>query len=86
MIERNALPEGRTDRLEVLGRSLLALRKSLEEEEARQRHRIDATLPKHRLSAANLAHYLGLRKRDIRPLQLSSPPSVSPLWGGARGT
>jgi pyruvate kinase len=70
MIERNALPEGRTDRLEVLGRSLLALRKSLEEEEARQRHRIDATLPKHRLSAANLAHYLGLRKRDIRPLQL----------------
>jgi pyruvate kinase len=64
------MPDRRMDRLEVLGRSLLALRKSIEEEEGRQRHRIDATLPKHRLSAANLAHYLGLRKRDIRPLQL----------------
>ena len=70
MIGMDAMPDGRMERLEALGRSLLALRESIEEEEARQRHRIDVTLPKHRLSAANLAHYLGLRKRDIRPLQL----------------
>jgi pyruvate kinase len=42
----------------------------IEEEAARQSVRIDAALPKHRLSATNLAHYLGLRKRDIRSLQL----------------
>jgi pyruvate kinase len=27
-------------------------------------------LPKHRLSATNLAHYFGLRKKDVRRLQL----------------
>jgi pyruvate kinase len=53
-----------------LSKRLLALRKAIEDEEASQRARIDATLPKHRLSATNLAHYLGLRKQDIRPLQL----------------
>lgn len=62
--------DGRADRLDALSQGLLALRKSIEEEETRQRPRIAAALPKHRLSAANLAHYLGLRKQDIRPLQL----------------
>jgi pyruvate kinase len=54
----------------TLRNNLLALVKAIEEEEARHRARIDAALPKHRTSAANLAHYLGLRKQDIRPLQL----------------
>jgi pyruvate kinase len=62
--------DGRAARLEALREGLLALRKSIEEEAARQLPRIDAALPKHRLSAANLAHYLALRKQDIRPLQL----------------
>jgi len=57
-------------RLDALRADLLALRNAIEEEEARQRSRIDAALPKHQLSATNLAHYLGLRKRDVRPLQL----------------
>ena len=38
--------------------------------EQQQRARIDAALPKHRPSARNLAHYLGLRRQDIRALQL----------------
>lgn len=59
-----------TERPDELGARLLALRKAIEDEEARQRARINATLPKHRLSATNLAHYLGLRKQDIRRLQL----------------
>ncbi len=62
--------DGRADRLDALSQGLLALRKAIDEEEARQRQRIAAALPKHRLSATNLAHYLGLRKQDIRPLQL----------------
>lgn len=58
------------ERANALVTHLLALRKAVEGEEASQRARIDATLPKHRLSATNLAHYLGLRKQDIRRLQL----------------
>jgi pyruvate kinase len=56
-------------RLDMLHEALLALKASIEDEEARQRGRIDTALPKHRRSAQNLAHYLGLRKQDIRPLQ-----------------
>jgi pyruvate kinase len=62
--------DGRAERLKTLREGLLALMKSIEQEAARQLPRIDAALPKHRLSAANLAHYLALRKQDIRPLQL----------------
>ena len=47
-----------------------ALARAVDEEEAAQRARIDAVLPGHRQSAANLAHYLALRKQDIRRLQL----------------
>jgi len=57
-------------RAEALGASLLALTQAIEAEEASQRERIAAVLPKHRLSAVNLAHYLGLRKQDIRRVQL----------------
>jgi hypothetical protein len=61
---------GSTERLEGVRAKVLALREAIEEEAGRQSARIDAALPKHRLSAANLAHYLGLRKQDVRPLQL----------------
>jgi pyruvate kinase len=46
------------------------VQQAVDAEEARQRRRIDAALPKHRASAANLAHYLGLRKQDLRRLQM----------------
>ena len=32
--------------------------------------RIEAVLPRHHVSALNLAHYIGLRTRDVRPMQL----------------
>ena len=59
-----------SDRAEALSASLLALIKTTEEEEAVQQASIAAVLPRHRKSAVNLAHYLGLRKRDIHRLQL----------------
>jgi pyruvate kinase len=66
----DAMRDGWPERLDALREGLLALRQSIEEEEARQLPRIEAALPEHRLSAANLAHYLALRRQDIRPLQL----------------
>jgi len=59
-------PETTAGVREALG----ALREAIEHEEARQRARIDKALPKHLQSAQNLAHYLALRRRDIRRLQL----------------
>lgn len=58
------------ERADALRASLLGLMTAIAEEEEAQRAHIDAVLPKHRLSAANLAHYLGLRKQDIHRLQL----------------
>ena len=49
---------------------VLAVKDLIDAEEARNRPRVEAVLPKHQLSARNLAHYLGLRRRDIRRLQL----------------
>ena len=49
---------------------VLAVKDLIDAEEARNRARVEAALPKHQLSAQNLAHYLGLRRRDIRRLQL----------------
>jgi len=63
-------PEEQHDPATALHASLLGLAKTVEAGEARERARIDATLPKHRASAANLAHYIGLRKQDIHRLQL----------------
>jgi len=57
-------------RAEALRASLIALTEAIEQEETNWRARIDAVLPQHRQSAVNLAHYLGLRKRDIHHLQL----------------
>lgn len=48
-----------------------ALLKAALEEETASRAAIDAVLPRHRASAANLAHYLALRGRDVRKLQLA---------------
>lgn len=55
----------------LLLEQVLAVRDLIEAEEARNRPRVDAALPKHQTSARNLAHYLGLRRRDIRRLQLA---------------
>ena len=55
---------------DAVRKNLLALMAAIEDEETRQRTRIDAALPKHRVSAVNLAHYLGLRQQDVRSLQL----------------
>jgi len=59
-------PETTAGVREALG----ALRDAIEREEARQRAQLDKALPAHRESARNLAHYLALRRRDIRRLQL----------------
>jgi len=58
------------DRTERLRASLLGLIKAIEEEEVAQSDRIAAALLTHYQSAVNLAHYLGLRKHDIRRLQV----------------
>jgi pyruvate kinase len=50
--------------------ALHALAEALEREQARQRVHIEQALPQHGPSAENLAHYLALRRRDVRPLQL----------------
>jgi pyruvate kinase len=50
--------------------AVLALARVLDEEALARRVDIDAVQPKHRSSALNLAHYLGLRKHDVRALQL----------------
>jgi len=49
---------------------VLVLKDVIDAEEARSHACIDAALPKHQLSARNLVHYLGLRRMDIRRLQL----------------
>jgi pyruvate kinase len=55
---------------QALLEQVLAVKDLIDAEEARSRTRVEAALPKHRVSARNLAHYLGLRHRDIRRLQL----------------
>jgi pyruvate kinase len=49
---------------------LQALVQAIEREETARHELIAAVLPRHRLSAVNLAHYIGLRRLDVRPLQL----------------
>lgn len=49
---------------------LLALMQAIEREAAYQHDKIESTLPKHRASATNLAHYLGLRRQEVRRLQM----------------
>ena len=64
------LPGGTTERTDSIRKNLLAILTAIEAEEARNRTRIDTALPTHRRSATNLAHYLGLRQQEVRPLQL----------------
>jgi pyruvate kinase len=46
-----------------------AIRGTAEEYEERYRHYLNAVHPKNRVSAANLVHYLALRRHDLRELQ-----------------
>ncbi len=57
-------------RREPLRESLAALTTAVTRATSAYRARIDAALPRHRESAENLAHYLGLRQQDVRELQL----------------
>jgi pyruvate kinase len=51
-------------------RELLAIRQELVAEPARLSAHLQDVHPKNRASAVNLLHYLALRRRDLRPLQL----------------
>ena len=59
-----------TARIASLRAAVLELQQNIETEAARRRAQIEATLPRHRSSALNLAHYVGVRKKDLRRLQL----------------
>jgi pyruvate kinase len=56
--------------IEDLLRELNAIRLDLVAEVARSRSLLDAVHANYRASAVNLLHYLALRRRDLRPLQL----------------
>lgn len=58
---------GNTDGLKA---GILELVRGVDEEAVRLASRIEAVLPRHHISAVNLAHYIGLRTRDLRPMQL----------------
>lgn len=55
--------------LDVLAAQLDALLVDLQQAEQDRRAAIDAVAPEHLLGAANLVHYVALRKRDLRDLQ-----------------
>ena len=59
-----------TVRLETLKADIREVLRAVDEEAARLATRIETVLPRHRASALNLAHYIGLRKRDVRRMQL----------------
>ena len=60
---------GETDIAGVMG-ELMAIRAEMVAEAARSQSRLDAVHQNYRESARNLLHYLVLRRRDLRPLQL----------------
>lgn len=47
-----------------------ALQRDVADEAVRRKAQIEAVLPRHRASAINLAQYVGLRRKDLRRLQL----------------
>ena len=51
-------------------KELIAIRKDMVAETARSLARLEKVHPNYRESARNLLHYLALRRRDLRPLQL----------------
>lgn len=61
---------GTSEPLGTLRDRVQVLLRAVDDEEVRRRADIDGVLPKHRQSAVNLAHYLGLRSQDIHHLQL----------------
>ena len=72
MAARTHSPLLKTDahRLAALRRRLRAVVDAVHGEAVAHRRRIKAVLPQQRRSAINLAHYLGLRKQQVRQLQL----------------
>ena len=59
-----------TTDIDTVLRELTAIRAELVEEVTRSSARLDEIHPNYRKSAENLLHYLALRRRDLRPLQL----------------
>jgi pyruvate kinase len=64
------LSANRKDLAESVIRELLTIRAEIVSETARSNKLLDAIHPNFRESARNLLHYLALRRRDLRPLQL----------------
>ena len=60
---------GHLEELEDLSRELLAIRKQLSSDAKSSAQWLEQVDPKYRDSAANLLHYLSLRKHDLRKLQ-----------------
>jgi len=65
-----AAPQPETTVLAALRERVSALKREIEAEADRRRAQIEAVLPTHRASALNLSHYVGLRRGDLRRLQL----------------
>jgi len=65
-----AAPPPPASALAALRERIVALQREIEAEAVRRRVQVEAALPKHRASALNLAHYVGLRRNDLRKLQL----------------
>ncbi|HSL74619.1 MAG TPA: pyruvate kinase [Ilumatobacteraceae bacterium] len=61
--------ERQLDEMIDLADEVRRLRTAMLAAEAAHRERIEATQPRHRRSAANLVHYVELRRHDIRTLQ-----------------
>ena len=69
IIETFPARPGKKDPYAELLHELLKLQQELLVLESESREIIDKVDVRHRRSAANLIHYLGLRRRDMRPLQ-----------------
>jgi len=65
--------------------AVLDLRRDIDAEADRRQAQIEAVLPKYRGSALNLAHYVGLRKKDLRRLQLDLAASGLSSIGRSEG-
>ncbi len=65
-----ALPPAYTGPLAALRRQVASLLEAIDREERARRKPIDGAAAEQKQSATNLAHYLGLRKEDVRRLQL----------------
>jgi len=57
-------------RLAAVRRQIAALLEAIDKEQRARQKLIEAAIPEQRQSAVNLAHYIGLRRQDVRRLQL----------------